>query len=59
VLGRAESLLGVGRCLVALGRPQEATPPLRTARELFQELGAEPSVRRTDDLLARSTSVSA
>jgi class 3 adenylate cyclase/tetratricopeptide (TPR) repeat protein len=59
VLGRAESLLGVGRCLVALGRPQEATPPLRTARELFQELGAEPSVRRTDDLLAHSTSVSA
>jgi class 3 adenylate cyclase/tetratricopeptide (TPR) repeat protein len=59
VFGRAESLLGVGRCLVALDRPNEAALPLQTARALFQELGAEPSVLRADDLLARATSMTA
>jgi tetratricopeptide (TPR) repeat protein len=59
VLGRAQSLLGRGRCLVELGRPHEAGPPLQTARELFQELGAEPSVRAVDDVLARATSMTA
>jgi hypothetical protein len=44
---------------VALGRPPDAAPPLQTARALFQELGAEPSVRAVDDLLARATSMSA
>jgi len=59
VLGQAESLLGVGRCLVTLGRPHEAAAPLQAAREIFQGLGAEPSVRRADDLLARATSMTA
>jgi class 3 adenylate cyclase/tetratricopeptide (TPR) repeat protein len=56
VLGRAEALHGVGRCLVALGRPQEATTPLRDARELFAQLDAQPAVERVDDLLAQATS---
>jgi class 3 adenylate cyclase/tetratricopeptide (TPR) repeat protein len=59
VLGQAESLLGVGRCLIALGRAHEAAAPLQAAREIFQRLGAEPSVLRADDLLARATSMTA
>jgi hypothetical protein len=59
VLGRAQSLLGLGRCVLALGRPHEAVAPLQTARTLFQELGAEPSVRAVDDVLGRATSMSA
>ena len=59
VLGRAEALLGIGRCLVALDRPHEAALPLQTARTLFQELGAEPSGLRVDDVLARATSMTA
>ena len=56
VLGRAEALLGAGRCLVALDRPGEATTALQAARELFQQLGANPGVERMDDLLGRATS---
>jgi class 3 adenylate cyclase/tetratricopeptide (TPR) repeat protein len=56
VLGHAEALHGVGRCLVALGRAQEATTPLRDARELFARLDAQPAVEQVDDLLAQATS---
>src|SRR4051794_1369825 len=56
VLGRAEALHGTGRCLVALGRAQQATMPLRDARASFAELGALPAVERVDRTLAEATS---
>jgi tetratricopeptide (TPR) repeat protein len=56
VLGNAEALHGSGRCLVALGRAQQATAPLREARELFAQLGAKPALERVDDLLAQAAS---
>ena len=59
VFGRAQSLLGAGRCLVALGREHEATAPLKEARELFARLGAKPSLEAVDDVIARVTSRSA
>jgi tetratricopeptide (TPR) repeat protein len=48
--GRAE--LGWGRCLVALGRKQEATVPLRAARDGFQALLATPWIERADAIRA-------
>jgi predicted ATPase/class 3 adenylate cyclase len=56
VLGRADALFGAGRCLVALGRQHEAEAPLRAAGELYAQLGAQPSVERVNDELARATS---
>jgi class 3 adenylate cyclase/tetratricopeptide (TPR) repeat protein len=56
---RARSLFGMGRCLLALGRPHEATARLRDARELFVRLDAQPEVSAVDDALSRATSVSA
>ena len=41
---RAYALLGQGRCLAALGRP-EATTPLREARRLFDSLGLQARPR--------------
>jgi tetratricopeptide (TPR) repeat protein len=38
VVGRADALLGLGRCLDSLGRPG-AGEPLREARELFAAMG--------------------
>ena len=58
-LGRAESLFGAGRCLLSLGRENEASARLHEAREIFSGLGAAPAVARVDDALARATSVSA
>jgi class 3 adenylate cyclase/tetratricopeptide (TPR) repeat protein len=58
-LGRAESLFGAGRCLLALGRTNEASARLHQAREVFSGLGAAPAVARIDVALARATSVSA
>ena len=55
---RAQALLGWGRCLLALGRPAEATPAIRQARELFATLGARPGVRETDALLERGLAAS-
>jgi class 3 adenylate cyclase/tetratricopeptide (TPR) repeat protein len=57
VTERAFALLGQGRCLVALGRPDEATDPLRTARDLFAAMGAQPSVAETDALLQRTAAL--
>jgi class 3 adenylate cyclase/tetratricopeptide (TPR) repeat protein len=54
VLGGAEARHGAGRCLVALGR--DAETPLREAREVYAQLGAQPAVERVDDLLAQATS---
>ena len=59
VLGRAEALHGIGRCLVALGDAQRALPLLRSARKLLAELRAQPALERVDDTLALATSLSA
>jgi tetratricopeptide (TPR) repeat protein len=59
VLGSAEALHGIGRCLVALGDAQRALPALRSARELLAELRAQPALERVDDSLALATSLSA
>jgi class 3 adenylate cyclase/tetratricopeptide (TPR) repeat protein len=50
---RAYALLGEGRCLAALGKP-EAEEPLRAARELFASMGFNPALAETDTLLARA-----
>jgi hypothetical protein len=49
---RAYALLGQGRCLRALGRP-EAEEPLREARDLFGEMGYKPALAETEALLAQ------
>ena len=51
VAEEAFALLGQGRCLAALGKP-EAEKPLFEARKLFSALGAEPALAETDALLA-------
>jgi tetratricopeptide (TPR) repeat protein len=56
VLGRAEALHGAGRCLVALGRPQQAVTPLREAHAAFARLDARPGTERVDDTLAAAAS---
>ncbi|MBA3381013.1 MAG: hypothetical protein H0T97_03980, partial [Actinobacteria bacterium] len=48
---RAYALLGQGRSLAALGKP-EAEAPLREARELFASMGYKPALAETEALLA-------
>jgi tetratricopeptide (TPR) repeat protein len=48
----AFALLGQGRCLLALGRQDEAALVLRQARGIFERLGAAPALAETDALLA-------
>jgi hypothetical protein len=55
---RAYALLGQGRCLAALGKP-EAAAPLREARDLFASMGYEPALAETDALLARGEAAAA
>ena len=50
---RAYALLGQGRCLAALGKP-EAQEPLRVARELFASMGYKPALAETEALLRQS-----
>jgi hypothetical protein len=50
---RAYALLGQGRCLAALGKP-EADEPLREAKELFNSMGYKPALAETDALLGDS-----
>ena len=45
------ALLGQGRCLVALGRAQEAAAPLAAARGIFARLGAKPALAETEAVL--------
>ncbi len=59
VLRGGETLLGAGRCLLALGRPEEATARLRGAREVFADLGAGPLAAEADALLQRATGTGA
>jgi tetratricopeptide (TPR) repeat protein len=54
---RAQTLLGQARCLLALGRPSEASQPLRQAREIFAGLGAKPALVEADALLERATAL--
>jgi len=48
---RAQSLLGSGRCLTALGRTAEAARHLRQARDIFVGLDARPALKETEELL--------
>jgi class 3 adenylate cyclase/tetratricopeptide (TPR) repeat protein len=50
----AQALLGQGRCLVALGRAQEAVQPLQQASEIFKRLGAKPALVETEEWLAKT-----
>ena len=55
---QAFALLGRGRSLIALRRPNEATPSLQQAREIFERLGAVPALKETDALLQQATALS-
>jgi hypothetical protein len=55
---RAYALLGQGRCLCALGRP-EAEEPLREAREMFASMGYKPAVAKTEVLLEQTAATPA
>jgi predicted ATPase/class 3 adenylate cyclase len=52
----AYSLLGKGRCLVALGDPA-AEQPLRHAAELFNSMGYRPALAETEALIAQTTAL--
>lgn len=54
----AYALQGHGRCLINLGQPLEATPILRKAREIFDQLGAVPTLAETDTLLQQAVALS-
>jgi hypothetical protein len=56
VLEHGLALMGMGRCLLALGRQNQGAERLRAARERFGALKAAPLVAEVDDLLARATS---
>jgi hypothetical protein len=49
----AVALLGLGRCLARLGRP-EAGPALRDARALFGGLGCGPLLAEADAWLQKA-----
>jgi len=49
-LGRGEALFAAGRCLVVLGRHDEAALKLTDARAVFAALGARPLVGQIDDV---------
>jgi class 3 adenylate cyclase/tetratricopeptide (TPR) repeat protein len=54
VAERGFSLLGRGRCLVMLERPEAAADCLREAGEIFAKLGARPALEETEGLQARA-----
>ncbi len=54
----AHALQDHGRCLINLGRLNEAVPILQHARELFDGLGAAPALAETDALLRDATALS-
>jgi tetratricopeptide (TPR) repeat protein len=55
-LERGQAALGAGRCLVALGRHDEATAHLVEARSTFDTLGAKPLLAGADRVLAQARS---
>ena len=58
VVERGHCLLGAARCLVGLGRPDEAVAHLRDARDVFVGVRAEPLVVEVDAWLERATALS-
>ncbi|HEX5642760.1 MAG TPA: hypothetical protein VFZ86_10560, partial [Thermoleophilia bacterium] len=50
----AQALLGQGRCLMTLDRPDEALEQFNAARPIFERLGAEPALAETDEQLGRA-----
>ena len=50
----AYALLGQGRSLAKLGKPDEAAAPLREARELFASMGYTPALAETEALLEQT-----
>ncbi len=57
VLEEGEALLGMGRCLMTLGRTADAFPVFQEARTIFASLGAVPLGKETDACLERLTSL--
>jgi tetratricopeptide (TPR) repeat protein len=55
---RAQALFGEGRCLVQLGRMQEAMQRLRAARDAFASFGAGPLTVEVDEWIARASALS-
>jgi class 3 adenylate cyclase/tetratricopeptide (TPR) repeat protein len=55
---QAFALLGLGRCLLGLSRPTEASPVLQHAREIFERLKATPALAETDALLQQAAALS-
>jgi len=53
---QAHALLGQGRCRAAVGDPG-ADMPLRTARAVFDRMGAPRRVDEFDTLIARTSRV--
>ncbi|HEX5015183.1 MAG TPA: adenylate/guanylate cyclase domain-containing protein [Candidatus Limnocylindrales bacterium] len=51
---QAEALRDLGSTLIALGREQEAGPPLREALDLFERKGATAALRQTERILERA-----
>jgi tetratricopeptide (TPR) repeat protein len=49
---RGFALLGLGRCLVAFKRPQDASRALDDARKIFVDLGMVPALAEADALIA-------
>jgi hypothetical protein len=46
------TLTAIGRCLVTLGRADEAVEPLREAHDVLAALRAAPAIAEVDRLLA-------
>jgi len=53
----AHALLGLGRCCLALGRPDDAARSLGEAREILMSLGATSLLTQAEELLAEATAV--
>jgi class 3 adenylate cyclase/tetratricopeptide (TPR) repeat protein len=58
VVERGRCLLGAGRCLVRLERPDEAAVYLRGAEEVFAALRARPLMGQVEAWLERATALS-
>jgi tetratricopeptide (TPR) repeat protein len=56
---QALALLGLGRCLTALGRSAEARQALQQAREIFDTLRAAPALAEAETLLRQADALSA
>ena len=55
VLESGHALAGAGRCLLELGRANEAADRFRSARDRYRSLQAAPLVAQMDSMLARAT----